>query len=120
MSEVAVAAFAESVEEKGINVDAAKWKEELFAHGEPLLTEVATYWQRVLAGEDSISSELSKDILAGLPRFTEASPALSDYEGKLRDGVVIVDDPKRYRSSSRLTEPPKPVVDWGDLPNSKL
>lgn len=120
MSEAAVSAFAESLQKEAIVVDAAKWREELFAHGEPLLTEAAAYWQRVLASEDKISPESTKHLLANLPTFAEKSPASTDNEGKLRDGVVLVEDPKKYRAMSKLTDPPKPLVEWGDLPGHKL
>ena len=120
MSEAAVAAFSDSLEKDGIAVDTTKWREELFAHGEPFLTDVSAYWQRVLESEDSKSPQWVNDQLAKLATFAEAAPASSDYEGKLREGVVIVQDPKSYRAASRLTAPPKPVVEWGDLPSSKL
>lgn len=118
MSEAAASAFAHSVEQTGVLVDHAKWREELFGHGEPLQTEVAAYWQRTLG--DSLSAESAKELLDTLPKHAEAVPSTSEYEGKLREGTAVVEDPKAYRSQSRLTDPPKPVIEWGDLPHSKL
>ncbi|KIP12311.1 hypothetical protein PHLGIDRAFT_21111 [Phlebiopsis gigantea 11061_1 CR5-6] len=120
ISEAAVAAFAESLEKKGTSVDQAKWKEELFSSGEPALTQATTYWQQLLVGEKSLSEDEVKVVLHTLLKFSEESPAASDYEGKLKEGTSLVEDPKGYRSTLRLTELPHPVVDWNDLPNSKL
>lgn len=119
-SEAALASFAESLENQGIVVDQTKWREELFAHGEPLQTEATAYWQRTLAEEESLSPESAKDLLGSLATYAEAAPAISDYEGSLKEGTAVVEDPKAYRSRSRLTDPPKPVVEWGDLPQPKL
>lgn len=120
LSEAAAVAFADSVQKKGVSVDADKWREELFSNGEPLLTQAAEYWQRLLAGESAISADKAKELLATLPTLAESSPATSDYEGKLRDGETVIEDPKAFRTTLRLTDPSKPVVEWGDLPSSKL
>lgn len=120
ISEAALTAFAESLEKKGVTADQSKWKEELFSSGEPALTQAAAYWQGVLSNESSITQDEAKTILQTLPKFADEAPASSDYEGKLREGVSVVEDPKSYRSTLRLTDMPKPVVEWNDLPNSKL
>ncbi|GJE87118.1 insulin-degrading enzyme [Phanerochaete sordida] len=120
MSEAAVSAFGESLEAQGVTVDQAKWREELFAHGEPLQSDVAAYWERTLAEESSLSPEAAKELVCGLSKHAEAAPATSEYEGRLREGTVLVEDPKAYRERSRLTDLPKPVLEWGDLPHSKL
>lgn len=120
ISEAALTSFIEGLEKKGVTVDQSKWREELFSNGEPALTQAAAYWQGVLSNESSITQDEVKTILQALPKFADEAPALSDYEGKLREGVSVVEDPKSYRSTLRLTDMPKPVVEWNDLPNSKL
>ena len=120
VSEAAVSTFGESLEKEGVTVDQAKWKEELFAHGEPLQDEVTAYWQRVLTDEASVTQGRASTLLESLQKHAEAAPASSDYEGRSREGTAIVEDPKAYRSHLRLTDSPKPVMDWGDLPQSKL
>ena len=120
ISEAALAAFAEALEKKGITVDPAKWKEELFSSGEPALAQATAYWQDVLSKETSVSHDETMAILQTLPKFADESPASGDYEGKLREGNFIIEDPKSHRSTLSLTDMPKPVVEWNDLPNSKL
>ena len=120
ISEAAIASFTQSLEKKGISVDEAKWREELFSSGEPALTQAAAYWQQVLASEKALSEDEVKATLQTLPKFSEEAPALSDNEGKLREGTSIIEDPESYRSTLRLTDMPQPVVEWNDLPTSKL
>ena len=36
------------------------------------------------------------------------------------NGVQIIKDPQAFRSGLRVTESPKPVVQWGDLPVAKF
>lgn len=120
MSEAATIAFVETVQGRGVVVDEAKWREELFAHGEPTLTQATEYWNIVLKDEPRLSEVDVKTLLDAIPKLSESSPASSDYEGTLREGVSLITDSKQYRSTLRLTDLPKPVVEWGDLPVSKF
>lgn len=55
-----------------------------------------------------------------LKEFVEKSPAESDNKGTLKEGVVVIKDLTRFRELVTVSEDPKPLVDWNDLPVSKI
>lgn len=120
VSEAALAAFEHKAKESGLKAGPIGWKDELFTHGEPLLTQAVSYWQPILLSEDSgIAAEDGNKLLAMLSELAQQHPAQSNDEGKLKPGAVLVEDPLACRASRKVTEYPTPVVEWGDLPLAK-
>ncbi|THG99965.1 hypothetical protein EW026_g2491 [Hermanssonia centrifuga] len=121
VSEAAMIAFEENISQRGLAIGSQQWRQELFESGEPLLTQAITYWTQIFSAESSgVSQDTVKDLLLGLSQLAERYPAQSAYEGKTRDSAMPIDDPATFRTSLRISDLPKPVVDWGDLPTSKL
>ncbi|TFY62947.1 hypothetical protein EVJ58_g3532 [Rhodofomes roseus] len=117
----AMEAFEALLVDKGIAVDAQKWREELTGEGEPLLTQFGKYWQETLSSlSPSISPEVAQELMAALPGIMEKNPADADYEGTVKEGVRFVEDPKAFKTSLRRADPPRPLVNWDDLPQSKF
>lgn len=113
--------FEQKAAASGLKTEAVTWKDELFTHGEPLLTQVVSYWQPILQSEGSgLDAEAAQKLLATLPELALEIPAHSNDEGRLRPGVVLVEDAQVVRASRRVTEYPVPVVQWGDLPLSRI
>lgn len=115
MSEEALIALEKLATEHGVP-DAQRWKENLTGDGDPAIEHVTTYWQSILSSEDSAITE---KLLAEIPVLAAKYPSSSDYEGKLRPGITLVEDPKVFKATLRTSQPPRPVVEWGDLPISK-
>ncbi|OBZ69128.1 hypothetical protein A0H81_10725 [Grifola frondosa] len=121
ISIAAMGAFEAAALRRGAVVDQQKWREELAAEGEPLLAQFIKFWQDMFAQEGSlVSPEVAEELFKTIPTITEEHPAVSDCDGKLNDGVVLIQDPKAFRASLRISEDPRPVVQWGDLPTSKF
>lgn len=55
-----------------------------------------------------------------LTELVEKSPAESDNKGTLKEGVVVIKDLIRFRELVTVSDSPKPLVDWNDLPVSKI
>ena len=55
-----------------------------------------------------------------LAALAEKYPDDSDRHGVLLAGYVAVEDPKKFRDSLQVAEGAVPLVDWGDLPVSRI
>lgn len=117
---VAMEAFENTLIEQGIKVNGQKWREELTGDGEPLLSQFTKYWEDTLPVQDpSLTPETLEQIMGCVPALLEQYPADGDYEGKIKDGVHFIEDPKAFKASLRRADPPRPLVQWDDLPMSK-
>ena len=110
VSIAAAEAFERLVQEAGIAVDGISWREDFAADAEPLASDFTKHWE----------GEAVEKLLVALPELLEMHPARADSEGALRDGVIHIEDPKAFRASLKVSEPPKPLVEWGDLPTSRF
>ncbi|KAH9928156.1 Metalloenzyme, LuxS/M16 peptidase-like protein [Fomitopsis serialis] len=117
----AMEAFEALLLDRGIAIDTQRWREELTGEGEPLLAQFGKYWQDTLSSlSPLVSPEIAQELMAALPAIMENNPADADYEGTLKDGVNFVDDPKAFKASLRRADPPRPLVNWDDLPQSRF
>ena len=55
-----------------------------------------------------------------LASLAEKYPDDNDRHGILPTGYVTIDDPKKFRDSLQVAEGAIPLVDWGDLPVSRI
>jgi len=55
-----------------------------------------------------------------LAALAEEYPDDSDRHGVLPAGYVTIEDPKKFRDSLQVGEAAFPLVDWGDLPVSRI
>ena len=66
---------------------------------------------------DSAAAVTVENELAAL---AEKYPDESDRHGILPVGYVPIEDPKKFRDSLQVAEGASPLVDWGDLPVSRI
>ena len=55
-----------------------------------------------------------------LAALTEKYPDDSDRHGVLPVGYVAIEDPRKFRDSLQVAEGAVPLVDWADLPVSRI
>jgi len=67
--------------------------------------------------QDQASATIVENELAML---MEKYPDDSDRHGVLPAGYVTIEDPKKFRDSLQVGEGAVPLVDWGDLPVSRI
>jgi len=121
ISLAAMEAFESVLTARGITVDGQRWRDELTGSGEPLITQFGKYWQDTLSQEPAITPEVAGQLMASLPPLLEQYPAQADDEGKVvKDSAVFIEDPKAFRASLKVVDPPLPLIEWGDLPKSKI
>lgn len=121
VSEAALVAFEQNAKEKGLKAEPSAWRDELFAHGEPLFSQATAYWQPIFISEDSgLSAGEAQQLLDTLLELAQQYPAHGNDEGRLKPSAVLIEDPQACRATRRVTEYPTPVVEWGDLPLANL
>lgn len=115
VSAAAAAAFESSVRAAEVNVDETAWKESLGSDGNPLVTDFANYWKQIFASKDGTGH-----LLSAIPGLIEQYPVDGEGKDTLRPGVTYIKDVKEFRASLRKSVDPGPMVQWGDLPTSRL
>ncbi|KAI0273475.1 Metalloenzyme, LuxS/M16 peptidase-like protein [Gloeopeniophorella convolvens] len=117
VSRAAAEAFVQIAQEQGAKLDDSDWSASLFADGEPPETQFAAFWKQALSGSlDGVSDK----VFTALPSLLERHPAEKDARGSLSKDVVHIKDILEFRKSLKVSEPPRPLVDWNDLPMSKF
>ncbi|PCH37702.1 hypothetical protein WOLCODRAFT_135782 [Wolfiporia cocos MD-104 SS10] len=121
VSLLAMEAFENLLIERGVVVDGQKWREDLVGDGEPFAPQFSNYWQDMLSQDASnISPETLQELLAKIPSILEQFPSQADYEGKIKEGIQIIEDPKTLKATLRRADPPRPLVKWDDVPLSRF
>jgi len=69
-----------------------------------------------LIRDPAAAATIEKQLVA----LTEQYPDESDRHGVLPAGYVAIGDPKKFRDSLQVAEGAAPLVDWGDLPVSRI
>ena len=117
VSRDAAYAFAQIAHEQGFNLEEVDWSGSLYADGEPSEIQFATFWKNTLTEGPAGAAE---KIFAALPQLTERFPAERDATGSLKEDVVFIKDIATFRKSLQVSEPPKPLVAWNDLPIARF
>lgn len=118
ISAKAVEAFEVLVGEAGISVDLAATKDE-FDQERPVAADFLKRWSDVLT-EDAVSIDVAKDLLGRVPALMEQYPVRDENVYSCLADVTRVDDIRAFKASLDVSPPPRPLVDWGDLPTAKL
>jgi insulysin len=105
------------VQENDILVDEVDWSASLFADGEPTETQFSAFWKDALAEAPEGTSDR---LLAALPHLLERFPAQKDAQGSLTKDVVHINDILAFKKSLKVSEYPKPLVEWNDMLTSKF
>jgi len=117
----AVLAFEGLVRNAGVSFDETAWQEELGSNPAPNVVDFENHWKGILA-EPAVTPEMAQQLLGEIPSLVEGHPAeVADEDGIVRrEGVTYIEDVKAFKASLALSEEPKPLVEWGDLPTSKF
>ncbi|KAI0784388.1 insulin-degrading enzyme [Abortiporus biennis] len=116
MSKDAIKAFAEAVAQKGLPVDSQQFT----GDKEPTVDQVLAFCKQAFAAAGpSIPQAIVDELLAKVTTLADQFPAESDYEGKLKEGAVVIEDTKDVKATLRQTQPSRPLIEWGDLPISR-
>jgi insulysin len=121
ISAAAAVAFEGLARNAGVAFDDAGWQEELGSNPAPTITDFENYWKGILV-EPAVKPEVTQQLLAEIPLVAENHPVQDeDEDGAVRrQGVMYIEDVKAFKASLALSEEPKPLVEWGDLPTSKF
>ncbi|TBU42064.1 Metalloenzyme, LuxS/M16 peptidase-like protein [Dichomitus squalens] len=122
ISVAAMEAFARKVAEKGYTVDEQAWRDALASDGDAALDKFGSYWRdALLAQAATVPPEVAQSLTAEVPVLLKEYP--SGDEGKddvaLDERVAFIQDAKAFRASLPVSERPRPLVEWGDLPTSR-
>ena len=117
VSRVAADAFAQSVQEHGIQIEDIDWNSSLYADGEPTETQFSAFWKDALV---EAPADASDKVFATLPHLFEQFPAQKDMQGSLSEDVIHIEDIMAFRKSLKVSEYPKPLVAWNDLSTPRI
>ncbi len=117
VSRAAADAFAQAVQEHGTEIEGINWNASLYADGEPTETQFSAFWKDELV---EAPAETSDKVFAALPHLLEQFPAQKDAQGSLSEDVIHIKDVVAFRKSLKVSENPKPLVDWNDLPAPRI
>jgi insulysin len=117
VSRAAADAFVEVVQKNDIEIEGIDWSTSLYADGEPTETQFLAFWKEALV---RAPVETSDELFSALPHLLERFPAQNDAQGSLPEDVIHINDILAFRKSLKVSEYPKPLVAWNDLPTSKF
>ncbi|KAI0306722.1 Metalloenzyme, LuxS/M16 peptidase-like protein [Multifurca ochricompacta] len=117
VSRAAADAFAHLIHEHGIQFGDADWNSSLYADGEPTDVQFIAFWKSVFA---EAPVKTSGKIFASLSDLMDRFPADKDAQGSLKEGVVHINEILAFRKSLKVSEHPRPLVVWNDLPASRF
>jgi insulysin len=109
------------VRNAGVSFDETAWQEELGSNPAPNVVDFENHWKGILV-EPAATSEMAQQLLGEIPSLVEAHPAeVADEDGIVRrEGVTYIEDVNAFKASLVLSDEPRPLVEWGDLPTSKF
>ncbi|CDO73578.1 hypothetical protein BN946_scf185014.g48 [Trametes cinnabarina] len=120
ISVAAMEAFAKKVAESGYTVNEQAWRDALTADGDAPLDKFANYWRDTLVAQAAtVPPQVAQALTTEVPALLAQYPAADDGREMVVDGATIIEDSKTFRASLGVSEPPRPLVEWGDLPISK-
>jgi insulysin len=117
VSRAASDAFAQIAHGHGIQTGDIDWSVSLYASGEPTEPQFSTFWKEALT---EVPADVADKIFGALPYLMERFPSAKDAQGSLKGDVVHIKDLQEFRKSLKVSEPPQSLVDWNDLPTSKI
>lgn len=120
LSSAALAALQQRLGEAGVSAETLASAAEFNGDTEPTVPAAAKFLTELFSRLPNISKETTENIVKAIPELAEAHKPESAYEGTLKEEVVLITDPKAFKASLTVAPDPTPVVQWGDLPASKL
>ena len=83
----------------------------------PLASEFVKYWQDALINVDDQQKLM---LMKRIPELMALYPVNDDVRDVRTAGATFIEDAKDFKASLEVTELPKPLVEWGDLPLAKF
>lgn len=133
MSTAAVLAFEALVRGAGVMFDETAWLEEVGSNPAPTILDFENHWKGILGGEGGgesaaggVDPGVGEKLLGEIQNVVEKYPAEVDEDDEFgvgrrkREGVVYVEDVAAFKSALGISEEPRALVDWGDLPGSRF
>lgn len=118
VSAEAMKAFETCLQGANIVVDAAAVREE-FDEATPTATEFVNAWREVLT-EDRVSNAAARGLIEQIPALIEQYPVPSEQANGLPVGATHIEELKVFKAALQISDPPRPLVEWNDLPTPNL
>ncbi|KAF8623490.1 hypothetical protein AX15_006273 [Amanita polypyramis BW_CC] len=115
ISTEAAQAFSVLVHEAGHEISEADWKEVMGNDGAASPEEFIRHWSGLLGGMDK-----SKYLFTALPGLVQKYPVEGEGQDIVHPNAHYIQDVKTFKSSLPVSLDPGPLVQWGDLPISRL
>lgn len=118
VSTEAMKAFEIRLQEANIIVDIGAAREE-FDEATPTATDFINTWRAVLT-EDRISNVDARGLMEQIPALIEQYPVPGEDADGLPVGVTPIKDLNVFKAALQISDPPRALVKWNDLPTSNL
>jgi insulysin len=118
VSTEAMKAFETRLQEANVVIDVAATREEL-QEANPTATDFVNAWREVLT-EDRVPNADARDLIGQIPALIEQYPVPGEDADGLPLGVTRIEELKAFKTTLQISDPPKPLVEWNDLPMPKL
>lgn len=118
VSTEAMKVFETRLQGANIVLDIAAAREE-FDEANPTATDFINTWREVLT-EDRISNADAQALIEQIPALIEQYPMPGEDTDGLPIGVTRIEELDVFKAALRISDPPRPLVKWADLPTSNL
>jgi len=116
VSAKAVEAFDGLIKEANPGIDVASIRE-VFNEANPIASDFVKHWTDTLS---QIGDDAARDLLAKLPGLMEQYPVRDENIFSRTADVTRIKDIKTFKATLEVSCSPQPLVQWNDLPTSKL
>lgn len=118
ISTAAAQAFESIVRAQGVaSIEEGGWQSEI-GSDPPTVAAFAKYWQKVLV-ESGLTPEAMQELSMKMPALMEKYPAEVMDDNAVREGATYIENVSEWKEGLAVSDKPKPLVEWGDLPISK-
>ena len=111
----AAQAFATLVKEAGYDIADADWREIMGSDGAATPGEFTKHWTALFDGMDGVNS-----LFATLPELVQKYPVEGEGQDVVQQDAHYIQDFETFKSSLPVSADQVPLVQWGDLPLSRL
>ncbi|KAK2466811.1 hypothetical protein APHAL10511_001069 [Amanita phalloides] len=107
--------FASLVREAGYDIAEADWREIIGSDSAASPEEFVKHWTTLLGDSDK-----EKSLFAALPGLVQKYPVDGEGQDVIQQDAHYIQDTKVFKASLPLSAVQGPLVQWGDLPMSRL
>ena len=118
VSTEAMKAFETCLQGANIIVDVAAIRDEL-QEANPTVTDFVNAWREVLT-EDRVSDADAQELMEKIPILIRQYPVPGEEGDGLPVGATRIEELKAFKATLQISDPPKPLVEWNDLPAANL